>query len=376
MKSCYHISNKPIKKAWRLSRNFMFGDKPFFAHLFLTKRCNLRCIYCKLWQEPRDADEMSTTEWYKAIDHLDELGVHVISFTGGEPLLRSDAFDIIKYANSKGLYTRITSNGNLHQSSYQKLLDTGINSISISIDSINPEVQETLSQVKGSWHRAMDNLKFLIKNSKASQVISVSAVLTSHNINEALSLVDYCSDVLNCPISLQPAIFGGCQDNNFFFRPNSSNANVLDSVKYDLEDIYRVLRSKKYSSRLMATNGFLRISQKYLKDGEYKWNCKAGRLFFDIMPNGRLFLCQDMPFPENRNILDKNFVSWFKSRDYRISAKQISSKCIGCCYSCYIYSQHIFSWHLLDILATAFTTNIYGIYRFVFPCHEKNRDQH
>jgi MoaA/NifB/PqqE/SkfB family radical SAM enzyme len=372
MSLSYSNSNHTPKKAWRLFRNFIFRDRPFFAHLFLTKRCNLRCIYCKLWQSPREQNEMSTTEWFEAIDRLDKLGVHVISFTGGEPLLRQDSFDIIKYANSKGLYTRITSNGTLNLSVYQKLLDTGINSISISIDSINPEIQESLSQVKDSWYKAIDNLKFLIKNSKAYQVISASSVLTSYNINEALSLVDYCSDVLNCPISLQPAIFGDCDNSDFFFRPNRSDVNAPKVMAEDTEKIYQLLYRKKYSSRLMTTNSFLRISQKYLRDGEYKWNCKAGRLFFDIMPDGRLFLCQDVPFPDERYILDTDFVSWFKSKAYQKTAKRVSSTCIGCCYSCYIYSQHIFSWHLLGILATAFSTNIYGIYRFMFPLHEKN----
>jgi len=314
---------------------------------------------------------MSTTEWFEAIDRLDKLGIHVISFTGGEPLLRQDSFDIIEYANSKGLYTRITSNGSLSRSVYERLLDSGINSISISIDSINAKVQESLSQVKGSWQRAMDNLEFLVKNSRASQVISACAVLTSCNINEALSLVDYCSDVLNCPISLQPAIFNDGSDANFLFRPNRSDINAPNVSAEDTEEIYKLLHHKRFRSRLMATNSFLRISQKYLQDGKYKWNCKAGRLFFDIMPDGRLFLCQDVPFPEERYILDKDFISGFKSKTYQRTAKQVSSECIGCCYSCYIYSQHIFSWHLLDILATAFSANIYGTYRFMFPLHEK-----
>ena len=113
MKSTYYSNRYIRRKAWPILRNFILRDRPFFVHLTLTKRCNLRCVYCKAWQETPNPNELSTSEWFEAIDVLDRLGVYTLSITGGEPLLKSGVFDIIRYAKSKGFYMRLTSNGTI-----------------------------------------------------------------------------------------------------------------------------------------------------------------------------------------------------------------------------------------------------------------------
>ena len=351
METAYHRRHIG-KTVWRLAvRNFIFRDKPFFAHLVVTKRCNLRCLYCKVWQQSADPNELSTPEWLRVVDTLDELGLYVLSFTGGEPLLKPGIFDMIRYARSKGLYARLTSNGTLPQHLYEKLIVSGINSISISLDSVEPDTQESLSQVKGSWEKAVDNLKFLLTNASPRQVVSVSAMVTPYNIHEIIPIVDLCSNVLQCPIFLQPVISGEMSNGSFAFRP--ANSEMFECKPEDIKELYRKLCKRLFNSKLITPYTFLLISQKYLKTGEYRWKCKAGRLFFDIMPDGKLYLCQDMPFPGGKHTLEADFVSWFKSKLYQDTAKQHSADCSGCCYSCYVCSQYLFSWRLLDILGVA-----------------------
>lgn len=350
MGSAYH-SDRHIGKTIRLLlRSFVHRSKPFFVHLFLTKRCNLRCVYCGLWREHANLNELSTSEWLEVIDLLDELGVYVLSMTGGEPLLKPGVFDIIRYANSKGFHTRLTSNGTLPRHFYEELIDTGVNSISISLDSVRSDIQEALSQVEGSWAKAVDTLKFLRANARLSQIVSVSAMVTAYNIHEVIPLVDFCSDVLRCPISLQPVVAGQDSSIDFHFRPAGG---VGKCNPKEIKEVYQNLYRRMFNSKLITPYTFLSISQKYLRSGEYKWKCKAGRLFFDIMPDGEFYLCQDIPFPGERNVLEGDFVSWFESESYQKTARQISADCPGCCYSCYVYTQYLFSWRLPDILGVA-----------------------
>jgi len=270
-------------------------------------------------------------------------------------LLKVGVFELIRYANSKGFYTRLTSNGTLQRNYYKELINTRINSITISLDSAQSYVQEGLSQVNGSWVKAVDNLKFLRDNARSSQVVSVCALVTPSNIREAVSFVDFCSNVLQCHIFLQPAVFEKKYSGHFSFRPAGREWNYESD---EVREIYRKLYKKVLHSKLLTPYTFLRMSEKHLRTDDHKWKCKAGRLFFDIMPDGQYYLCQDIRSPEEKNILGADFVSWFNSRTCQETAKRISADCSGCCYSCYVCIQRFFSWQLLDILGVT-VMNLY-----------------
>lgn len=360
MQYAHHSMHRIGKTVWRSTlRNFAFRNRPFFAHMVVTKRCNLRCKYCAVWRLPPNSDELSTSEWFEVIDRLDELGVYVLSFTGGEPLLKPGVFDMIGYARSKGLYTRLTSNGTLKERLYERLLNSEVNSVSISLDSVDADTQENLSQVKGSWEKAVGTLRFLTANAGPRQVVSVSAMVTPYNIHEIIPIVDFCSNDLQCPVFLQPVVSGQMSDETSGEAPGFRPSDIPRSAPKTVKQLYSRLCQKLPGSKLITPYTFLLISQKYLRTGEYKWKCKAGRLFFDIMPDGRFYLCQDIAFPDGKRVLDDDFVPWIRSKFYQKTAKRLCADCVGCCYSCYVCSQYLFSWRLPDILGMT----IKGIYR-------------
>ncbi|MFC1716164.1 radical SAM protein [Candidatus Poribacteria bacterium] len=352
MRYADHSIYRVGKAVWRSTfRNFILRNRPFFAHMIMTKRCNLRCTYYEAWRVPPNPNELSTSEWFKVIDKLDELGVYVLSFTGGEPLLKPGVFDIIRYSRSEGFYTRLTSNGTLTERLYEDLLDSGVNSISVSLDSAEPDTQDRLSGVAGGWEKTVRTLRFLLANARPRQVISASAMVTPYNTHEIIPIVDFCSNDLQCPVFLQPVVSGQMSDDTYRFRPMGDDIPKFDSK--EVKKLYCKLRQRLLNSRLITPYTFLSISQRYLQTGEYKWKCKAGRLFFDIMPDGELSLCQDIGFRESKYALEDDFVSWFKGRSRQEIAKQQCADCAGCCYSCYVCSQYLFSWRLPDILGVA-----------------------
>src|SRR3989339_423415 len=80
----------------------------------VTRRCNLRCVHCYSKSEDRNyGGELSFAQGKALIDDLAEFGSPVILFSGGEPLIRPDILDLIRYAAGKGLRAVVSTNGTL-----------------------------------------------------------------------------------------------------------------------------------------------------------------------------------------------------------------------------------------------------------------------
>lgn len=118
---------------------------PIFGGLMVTYKCNMQCIMCDLWRRKVE-NELSFNEIKKIVDDLSYLGVSGIALSGGEPLVRKDIFDIIKYIKSKKIPVAMSTNGLLlaKKETTDILFESGIDSIALSLDSVNPELHNRL----------------------------------------------------------------------------------------------------------------------------------------------------------------------------------------------------------------------------------------
>src|SRR3989339_1445427 len=80
---------------------------PLAVSWALTYRCNHKCSYCGLWK--KETQELTAGQIFAVIDELALAGTQYIGFTGGEPLIREDIGEIIKYALSKNIKVRVNS---------------------------------------------------------------------------------------------------------------------------------------------------------------------------------------------------------------------------------------------------------------------------
>ena len=113
---------------------------PVAVAWLITGRCNLNCCYCK-WKDERQSDELDTAAVKRLIDQMKAAGVRLISFTGGEPLVRGDMGEIIRYVKSHGLVCKLNSNGMLVQQRLDDLRPLDL--LQISVDG-PPQVQDQL----------------------------------------------------------------------------------------------------------------------------------------------------------------------------------------------------------------------------------------
>ena len=126
----------------------------------ITSQCNLKCRHCYIQAtESAAADEMTTDEGKAFIDDLAEMKVPVLLFSGGEPMLRPDLFELAAYAVEKGLRIVLSTNGTLIDDfSAQLIKDAGFQYVGVSIDGCEP-IHDEFRGEQGSFAAALSGLR-------------------------------------------------------------------------------------------------------------------------------------------------------------------------------------------------------------------------
>lgn len=127
----------------------------------VTYKCQCDCVHCSAGRHFRnDVPELSTEEAKRVIDETQDLGVSIIAFTGGEPLMRKDIFELISYVDKRKAVPLLFTNGEfLTEDNADKLAKAGLYSIFVSIDSVNPEEHDALRCKNGLFQKALDGIE-------------------------------------------------------------------------------------------------------------------------------------------------------------------------------------------------------------------------
>ena len=106
--------------------------------------CNQKCVHCyAAGQTLSDEEELSTEEWKKILDKCREAGIPQVTFTGGEPTMREDLMELIKYA--RWFISRLNTNGiKLTEDYCRKLHEAELDSVQVTFYSSDPEVHNKL----------------------------------------------------------------------------------------------------------------------------------------------------------------------------------------------------------------------------------------
>ncbi len=126
----------------------------------VTRRCNLKCVHCYSHSEDLDyGGELTLEEGKALIDDLAEFGSPVILFSGGEPLVRKDILDLIRYATQRGRRAVLSTNGTLiNRAVAEQLKEIGLSYVGISLDGLEP-VHDAFRGVPGTFVRVMSAIE-------------------------------------------------------------------------------------------------------------------------------------------------------------------------------------------------------------------------
>ena len=148
----------------------LFKNNPqiFDLQIELTKKCNERCIHCYLPFEDRASSSshmMSTGDVKKVLDQAADMGVLGVTFSGGELLLRKDLMEILQYARQKDFIINLFSNVVLLSDKIaSEFKELNVNNVQVSLYSMNKEVHEAITKVKGSYEKTKHGIELLLKH--------------------------------------------------------------------------------------------------------------------------------------------------------------------------------------------------------------------
>tara|TARA_Y100001936_G_scaffold52319_1_gene50827 strand:- start:1496 stop:2536 length:1041 start_codon:yes stop_codon:yes gene_type:complete len=170
-----------------------FDRKFDYLRLAVNEKCNLRCIYCM----PEKGIELLNEDLYlsqleikRIISLFAQMGISKIRFTGGEPLLRKDIPNLIRYAKYKcGInQVHLTTNGILLNKYISQLEAAGISGINISLDSLKPERFEKITR-RNKLEQVLSNIK-LVQDSKVPSLKINVVFMRGFNDDELLDFVE------------------------------------------------------------------------------------------------------------------------------------------------------------------------------------------
>jgi len=158
-----------------------FDKAPFTIAWEITRACAFACKHCRAdAQHSRDPLELTTQEGFQLIDRLAEFGSPILIFTGGDPMMRPDLYELIAYSTEKGLRCSLTPTATSLPTveRLQQVKEAGIRRIALSLDAPSSQVHDEFRQVKGSWDRTM---RILHNADKIGLSVQINTTVSTFN---------------------------------------------------------------------------------------------------------------------------------------------------------------------------------------------------
>jgi radical SAM protein with 4Fe4S-binding SPASM domain len=156
----------------------------------VTKGCNLRCIHCRATAtELSSPTDLSTRSALGIIDQIAGAANPILVLSGGEPLYRSDIFQLARYATDKGLRVALATNGTLVTKDVARMIvDAGVRRVSISLDGADAVTHDAFRGIPGAFDAAVHGLRNLKALGMSVQINMTIARHNAHQLPNVLQL--------------------------------------------------------------------------------------------------------------------------------------------------------------------------------------------
>jgi MoaA/NifB/PqqE/SkfB family radical SAM enzyme len=314
-----------------------FFPAPLLVNLEITKRCNLRCIHCDIRKTPETYSdiikrELTITEIKKLIDSLKSFGTKYLSISGGEPFLRKDIFEIIRYSKSNGLGVHLSCNGTMITKNVaEKINDLKLDAISISLDAASPGLHDKIRGIDGAFDMAVTAIDNLVNCKDKHTQVGISPIITDLNLSELPEIVNFASEMGVDAIRFQPwHISLGHNETENILGIREERLNELDCV------IEEIIKRTRMFGLYTNTDTYMRGIRNYFSNkDQIDVECFAGSFTCNINWLGEIFPCA---FIHSMGcIRNEPFEKIWKSRRFNEIRTEITSgNCQKCWMGCFI----------------------------------------
>lgn len=318
---------------------------PFLVVWNLTNLCNLRCKHCYQSAGTAASDELRLEEKIRVVRDLADAGVVAVALSGGEPLIHPHFFPVVAEARKRGMFVAVATNGTMiDEKMAQRLRDSGIGYVEISLDSTQPGLHDEFRGVVGSWKRTIEGIENCVQ---VGLYTVIATTVTRLNIAEVPSLIRLAKRL------------GVNRFTHFNFIPVGRAREILDLdlSPMEREELLKLLyrESKTVGIECLSTSPqYARVvlqdskgevvapTHFYVGEGnggglqtlaDFIGGCGCGRLYCAIQPNGDVTPCVFMPQCVVGNLRQSSFLEiWQESK---LLGKLRSREFLeGACSSC------------------------------------------
>ena len=194
----YKIINNIIKFFNTINtKPLIINNKPVTAQIEPTSNCNLRCTFCAREHMGVPIGTMTFENFKKVLDALDCL--YKINISGqGELFMNPELFDMIKYANSRGILIHISSNGTLLSDRViDSLCEVDVGEIGISVDSVDKERYEKI-RINSNFDLLVRNIKKLttrFKEREVKTIVTMASIIFKESVHEVPEFIELANEV-------------------------------------------------------------------------------------------------------------------------------------------------------------------------------------
>lgn len=297
----------------------------------VTSNCNLKCIHCHARGGELRADELGTRDAKKVIENLAEVSeFRTLVFTGGEPLVRRDIYELIRYASDIGFYTVIATNATLITGEVARTLkELRVGGIAASIDFIDPAMHDDYRGARGAFEAA---LRGIFNALNEGLYIQVNITISKRNVNQLKELIMLADKIGSHVILLYQLIPYG--------RGQELLDEVLDSKSFVrlIEELYNIQgRINPVTVPVGLPEYFAYLTRSINLNPEVASHvfkgCVAGRGIFYIKPNGDVWPCPFLPISAG-NLKEKPAIEIWKGTLFNMfrDRRRLKDKCGRCIY--------------------------------------------
>ena len=290
-----------------------------------TNKCNMYCKHCYRDAGIEAQHELNTVEGKSLLDEVAKAGFKIMVFSGGEPLVRPDIFDLIKHAVKVGLRPVIGSNGTLITKRVaRELKNAEVMGVGISLDSLNPKKHDEFRSYKGGWREAVIGMK----NCRDIGLhFQIHTTVMNWNKDEILDITDFAIGM------------GAVAHHTFFLVPTGRGEDIEEELlkpeEYErlLKDI--MLKQNDVNIELKPTCApeFMRIAKEMGMNPRFSRGCLAGTSYCIISPSGDVQPCAYLNLPIG-NVRETSFSEiWRDSPIFKeLRTMNYKGKCGICDY--------------------------------------------
>jgi MoaA/NifB/PqqE/SkfB family radical SAM enzyme len=274
----WHVLPFLVKYAWLTVRR-----RPVLVHFEVTMRCNARCGFCDYWKTPAEEKDRELKSFADAARFFNPM---MVTFTGGEPLLRRDLEDVVRSVHDAiplTYLTLITHGAMLSADRALSLWDAGISQFSISLDYLDGR-HDTARGIPRLTARIFDTVDAM----RIAGVTDVrfNTVIKNDNLDQLLPLVQR-ADSLGVGVNF--SVYTDFKNGNADFLLQNGHVDEAERV------IGELLAFKRRKRGVISNSDhYLEQIPRYLR-GEYRVPCNSGIRTIHIDPTGYVKRCPDFP---------------------------------------------------------------------------------